>query len=821
MLCSTLTRRESMNTRMVLWLSHSLALLAPLGLSGAPAPSRAWLTVGNPSAAEVAAQFVMPPPENGLILWWGWDGPVTPEVITHDLDRIKAMGFSGVMIEAGKGMDAKYLSPGWFGLFRVAIEQARARNLRVWVEDEGKYPSGFVGGRFTRERPDLCMQVVVAGEQFDVAAGETLARPLAPGTICAVAYDLETGANRVLDIAAGELKWTAPAGKWQVVTTQHVFRSGPTAWAENPSGARKDNAASLCDYLNPEATRKIIEWTYEGYKQAAGDEFGRTFMGLMGDEPAFAGTPWTPAMLDEFQKRKGYDVRPYLRFVVTPSRAGPPPSGPAQPTVPAQAQGTAQSAVQTQTPGVAAPAPAVPRPQPQPPPTIQLTDEQRRAKADYWDVWSDLFGQNYFQQLAEWCAANNCEYIVHLDQDDRNVSFVRTGGDYFKNMRSVGIPGIDVIWAQIWFDHEADYPKLASSAAHLFGRPHAFTESFAAFTNPVDVPTAKWVIDYQLVRGINLIQVMFMSASSSRRGPEPAGAPGAVSGATQTPGVPPVPGALPAGAGGGGRRHQFFTDPEFLPVASYVHRAAYLLSMGRPAAQIGVYLPTTSLWLGDAAADKSNLAVAQQLLAQHRDFDWVDEQALSSVLKLEGGELKNRSGQGYRAIIVPAVSAISSAALENLRKFAAAGGCVVFMGGAPAMVVGKTFLQAERAPDLAWALVEPAEGLTPRVLAALPKPDVAFVTYDQRCAAVKCVHRRWRDADLYFFFNEGTEPQSHTVALAGTGQAWLWDAAAGRIEKIAGSANVGDTVWVTLALGGHESRFIVIGPGVPESAVAR
>jgi len=386
-------------------LSLLLAACAALPMNAAPAVARPWLRLQDLSAAEAAAQFPTPPPENGMILWWGWDGPVNPEVIKRDLDRIKAMGFSGVMIEAGSHMEAKYLTPAWFDLFQVAVAQAHERNLRVWVEDEGKYPSGFVGGRFTRERPDLCMQVVAAGEQIDVAGGETVARHLAPETICAVAYNLDSGAQQVLETNQGELKWTAPAGKWQVVTTQHVFRSGPTAWAENPSGARKDNAASLCDYLNPEATRKIIEWTYEGYKQAVGDEFGRTFMGLMSDEPAFAGPPWTPAMLDEFQKRKGYDVRPYLRYVAAPTRTerlAPPP-------------GTA--------------APAADAPRTPPPPAVPLTEAQRRARADYWDVWSDLFGRNYFKQLSDWCAANNCEYIVHLDQDDRNVSLVRSGGD--------------------------------------------------------------------------------------------------------------------------------------------------------------------------------------------------------------------------------------------------------------------------------------------------------------------------------------------------------------------------------------------------------
>jgi hypothetical protein len=753
------------------------SLVAVLLLNSVSAADRPWLHVTVPSVAEASARFESPPPENGMTLWWGWDGPVNEQVIKRDLDCVKAMGFTGVMIEAGSRMEQKYLSPGWFNLFKVAVAEAKARNMRVWVEDEGKYPSGFVGGRFTQERPDLCMQALAAGEHVEVAAGTTVVRQVGPETICAVASNLDDNESKVLEINGGTVTFTAPAqGHWRILTTRHVFRSGPTAWVDNPTRARKDNSASLCDYLNPAATQKILEWTYEGYRQAVGEECGKTFMGLMSDEPAFTGTPWTPTMLEEFQQRKGYDVRPYLAWI----------SG----------NGT-------------------------------LPENARRAKADYWDVWSDLFGENYFSRLSSWCQANHLEYICHLDKDDSNPMFVRTGGDYFKDMRHVGIPGIDVIWAQIWFDHEADYPKLASSAAHLFGKPHAFTESFAAFTNPVDVPTAKWVIDYQLVRGINLVTAMAMSASSGGRGGGTNAVPGTTAGAgpalaaatnaaatATTQGVAGAGRKTRSGGAGGGnasampRGPRFYTMPGFPAVAQYVHRASYLLSLGTPAAQIGVVMPTTSLWLGDTASDTSNLAIAQKLLETQRDFDWVDERSLASVLKLEGRELKNLSGQSYRAIIVPSLSVISQAALTRLQAFAKAGGSVILLGRTPAMLTERSFLHASGAPDLKWALVESSGEFTPRLLAALPKPDV---TLDPASTAVKYQHRSWRDAELYFFFNEGTKKQSCQATLTGNGQAQFWDAMSGRIGPVAGASSANGAVRVPLVLEPHGTVFIVVG----------
>ena len=57
----------------------------------------------------------------------------------------------------------------------------------------------------------------------------------------------------------------------------------------------------------PEATRAFLKITHETYRQAIGDEFGKTVLGFFGDEPDYgwyiAGSPWTPKLLEEFQKQ--------------------------------------------------------------------------------------------------------------------------------------------------------------------------------------------------------------------------------------------------------------------------------------------------------------------------------------------------------------------------------------------------------------------------------------------------------------------------------------------------------------------------------------
>jgi hypothetical protein len=679
-----------------------------------------WQNFSDKNVKEIREEFKSPPSAYGMILWWGWDGPMSDTVIKRDLDRIKAMGFRGVMIEAGYGMTARYLSPEWFELVTLAVGEAKKRDMIVWIEDEGKYPSGFAGGKFSQERPDLKMQGLVVTDRTDLKGGESLSLKTSPGTVSAVAVNTGNNSITIIDVSKGELNWQAPEGNWRIIQAGHKFRSSVTRSVNNPSRG-KDTTASLMDYLNPAATKQFLAWTHEQYKKYFGNEFGKTFFGFMGDEPDFAYTPWTPEILTEFKTRKGYDVSPYLAAFFAP----------------------------------------------------QLSDEIKRVKADYWDVWSDLFRDNFFKVQADWCHENNIEYIVHLNHEDQLPGLVRSSGDFFKNMRYAGVPGVDAIWAQIWTDHVADYPKLASSASHIFGKPRAFTESFAAFTHRPTVPQAKWVIDYQLVRGINSVQIMFMSASANRVQP----------------------------------RSAFFTSDTFPPVAAYINRATFLLSQGRPVSNVAVYLPTSGMWLGVAASNASTLSVSKQLLENQCDFDFIDEQALSETMTLNGGSFVNQSGQAYKTVIIPETPVMSKVSLGRLKTFAEAGGKVIFAGDLPVMVSDKNFLSAEKPGDLSWARNDTSGLKNLEILKTIPGRDLIP---DKPYSSVKYLHRMLNGADLYFIFNESTDEQSMKISLSGTGKAEEWDALTGGVEAIKNYSKAGNMITMPVILKPWETKFIVI-----------
>ena len=718
-------------------LTKSLFALCLLAL--ALMAQRPWQQIVIPSLAEVAANFKTPPREYGAIQpFASWNGPDAKSRVAPDLDRLSANGIFVVNVSPGRG-EPKYLSPDHMSLVKLIVQEAAKRNMRLWIQDESDYPSGFAGGLVSEQHPELTMQGIDADIRISVMPGQTLKMPVPPDTLGALAIYPATGTVQTVKLDSGGISWMAPAPPqgaagypkpWELVPVRHVFRSSPTRSNNRADGTRaKDSQYSLIDYLNPDATRAFLKITHETYKQAVGAEFGKTILGFFGDEPDYtAFIPWTPKLLEEFRRQKGYDLQPYLTAFFAP----------------------------------------------------KMTPEAWRAKADYYDVWSGMFRETFFGVQAEWCAQNNIEYLVHLNHEEQGSRLElpedlwRNEGDFLRDMRHVQVPGIDNLTQLIpslvhvpdgkW-DVNNNFPKLASSAAHLFGRPQVWTEGAGGLG--ID---GKYQLDFQIVRGVDALQLQLPIMRNAG---------------------PTIP-------------------PQAPMLAWYTNRAGYLMAIGKPAAQVGLYHPVSSLWLGYEEADRSMTKLGWQLFEHQIDWDYFDEQSLTSVASIEDGGFKNLSGQVYKAIVVPSTTVISRAALERFQAFVKAGGKVIFVGKTPSLIVDKTFLDAKGTPDLTFAtLIEPSGDITPQVIAALPAPDVRV---DSEFKRLTYTHRNWRDADMYYFFNESNKAESRTVTLAGHGQAQAWDLATGDIHPLTGAAAEGNSVRVPLALGPYEAKVIVVGP---------
>ncbi len=752
-----------------------------------------WQKMQMPTAAEVAKVWNAPPPEYGPEPYYGLNGAVTREVLQRDLDKAVRLGFHAVTVQPGRNPEA-YLSPEYFAMFKILVEEAKKRDLRVWIIDDAGYPSGFAGGLITDKKPELRMQALSIGQRITVKAGETLNQTAGQDAVAAVAVG-SMGDRVPVAVTDGKIAWTAPAGSdYTVDVVEHVFRTSPTASATNATHL-KDTTQSVEDYMDPEATVAWIQFTHEGYYKAMPEEFGKTIIGFRGDEPDYSisGLPWTPKFFDTFQHVKGYDIRPYLGALLLSAGGG---GGRPRP-----AAGAAGGAA------TAAPAQAVPATPPAAP--VQLTDAEVRGEGDYYDVFSQMFARRILQGAGQWCAAHGVEYQVHLNHEEMEMQLVRSEGDFMRDMKYVEVPGIDAIWHQIWTDTIADYPRLASSAAHIYGHPRSFTESFGAYRPAPDMTMARYVLNEQIVRGINMTEGMSYGASSNQGQPRVApAASGQTTPASGQAAASGQGGAAPGAVAAAPRPTSAMSDPGWPALMDHIRRLSYVMSMGRPAASVALYIPSSSMWLGDSASDTAFVSTERMLAERQIDFDIINLDALTSDLKAGPGTLETMSGNKYRVVILPSLAVISQAELDRLKVFAKGGGRVLFLGRTPALISQKTMMDARTAvpADFAWAKVETTAQLPPTPTppgappAMPPGPQLVpaaietalnavvgtrDVSLDMPDPGLKVMTRQLKDANVYLFFNEGAQDSSHTVTLKSAGKTVeVWDTETGKITKL-------------------------------------
>src|SRR5208337_4737721 len=101
----------------------------------------------------------------------------------------------------------------------------------------------------------------------------------------------------------GTLDWDVPPGTWKVV------RIGRTTTGLNVAFGK----GLLTDYLSPAAMEQHYEKGIKPLIADAGALVGKTWQYSIEDNVEIDGMySWTPGLLEEFQKRRGYDPTPYL-----------------------------------------------------------------------------------------------------------------------------------------------------------------------------------------------------------------------------------------------------------------------------------------------------------------------------------------------------------------------------------------------------------------------------------------------------------------------------------------------------------------------------
>lgn len=245
-------------------------------------------------------------------LWWYWLGSaVDKEGIDWHLQQFKDMGFGGASVAATYGVNGyedkyvPFMSPKWIDYINYTADKFREANMALDVSLTSAWPFG--GPNVT---PNMAAQyskvmrlfTAVPGEKVDVSISK-----FSKGKLCALCAYSDDGEYVELSDEVnsdGTLSYVFPMKKWDV----YGLFSFPTGQKTKRSGIGGEGL--VIDHFSKSSISRYLQ-RYDSLF-ASPSSLRATF----NDSYEVYGADYTPSFLDEFQQRRGYDLRKYLYLLV-------------------------------------------------------------------------------------------------------------------------------------------------------------------------------------------------------------------------------------------------------------------------------------------------------------------------------------------------------------------------------------------------------------------------------------------------------------------------------------------------------------------------
>ncbi len=544
------------------------------------------------------------------------------DAVTNALLYLRDRGFGGVVTNVSFH---EYLqNEAEWRMLAFTADECERLGLRLWLYDEHGYPSGGAGGLTIAENPDFeAVGVVMVKETLQPHESKTI--PLPRGHehfLHAAVYECDEDGNLLPN---GE-------GKYPALFSADCRRSTEAVTLHNPlprpavalAFVRKrlyegthcvhnvHESRRYIDLTNRDAVAAFLRNTYEGYAAAipthltAGAGNPRPRIGqveaVFTDEPSFMGCyinaglfprtmrdpydteiPLYPVLSygrdveNAFSARYGYDLFPELASIF-----------------------------------------------------LGDTNRARAVRADYYTLLSDLYEESFFSQISDWCARHNVSFSGHLLLEDDLRYHTVFEGNFFRLLRHMHIPGIDMLHSIPSLVRQYAFtPKLVSSVAHLYGRPHVMSEVSAHAQGGQVTPDQMYAsLCAQYALGVDVFtsyySESFLDAPTYTRYNHALGRIDAIMSS-----------------------EDFHTPARHVADALVYYPIETMQMHHRPSdAQYGSYTEVEN------RCHTSLMELIDKLLDSQIDFDLVDDDTLGH-LRVEDGRLVSDAGESYAALILP------------------------------------------------------------------------------------------------------------------------------------------------------------------------
>ncbi len=437
------------------------------------------------------------------------------------------------------------------------------------------------------------------------------------------------------------------------------------------------------DLLNKAATEHFIEITHEKYAKALKGHMGETVTAVFTDEPKAPLDAFSKELADKYEAAYGESIVPYVPLLA--GRKAP-------------------------------------------------TEKNAYILYRWYDLCSRAFCDSFLLPCKRWANKNGIAFTGHMDKDHDPRGCINGGGNFnlMRALRCFDIPGIDIIWRQLYPEKKAEnknemngyngfFPRYASSAAAQNGTKLAVSEILGVAGAGVTYATMRYTVGYQAVRGINIFNPFNF----------PLGRKGAL-----------LAQELPV-----------FTQQQpfcrgLSQFNSYIERLSYVSTIGERVYDTGLYYPVGSFQSGLRAESVSNAfdSLGRALEDMTVDFDIVDDDVIQAAKVIAEGGLCIGNAK-YRNIIIPEGAFIPDATQKALDCFVKSGGTV------------------SRKPS----------NLTPVV--------------GVEGGGLRAMHRKTENADLFFLFREEGEAEEYLIHLPSS-NGYLLNLESGALQSFTAENNV-------------------------------
>ncbi len=770
------------------------------------------MTVSLRAADQLYEVFQQPPAQARPFVRWWWNGNcVTPEEVVREIGVMHEAGIGGFEMnpiarpenaidEAAKQCKPlTWLSPEWNNVVKIGAETAKKNGMIPDLIVGSGWP---FGGRFLQ-----------SGEQIQIVTVNKM-KLAGPGAFdsntAALMVDRRAGRRRGGEQQQGAPKIVflrlVPDGlaefqpgvdltdkikpdgsvSFEIPDGNHTLYTG--IWKEgyiNVSRGAPGADGPVVNHLDKASVRKYLDRMSDSLNPVLGGKLGNELRAMFCDSLELSGTNWAADFAEEFEKRRGYSLEPYLPFMADADYSYAIAGAP----LPTEAlQGDTSRA-----------------------------DTVKRLRYDFNITVIELFMERFVQTYTEWCHANGVKSRMQAygrESHPLDTSFL-----------------VDIPECETWIQdvnktpHPSMINRFVATAAHLSGKREVSCE---AMTNTV---TVFRILPKNIKRTDDL---NFLSGVTHS----------VLHGFNYTPPEAGFPGWVQFGCYFNEKNPWW---PYFRKWSDYNSRISAVLQNSDAQAGVVILTPDADIWsnLGRLYLPFPEKAepwyVWKLWAALHQNgynVEYTSDKILSEA-KFEKGKICY-GPRAYDVLICEDVASMLPKTAERLAEYAKAGGKIVFVGKAPyrspsfkdaeandkqvkhsiqsSLAVGgdKVAVVAAPTPEniVAWAGETMKKfGIEPDVRISAADPPEAR-SRPRADANLSQIHHKLGDRDVFFFAWTDMDKAKEFTAEFKTGDKtpWVWNAETGEkyVHPYGDRKNVLD-----IRLEPQESMLVVFEPNMP------